>query len=985
MNKIRLVVISLLCGCFSYSYFTIHSQAESDAKPIVWLEAECFSDSYGGWSIDAQFADEMGSPYLLADGVDAPVEDAAATANIPSDGEYRLWARCKDWLPPHSPGQFQILVNGKTSSVVFGKAVSNEWRWADGGLIPLKKGNASIKLHDLTGWWGRCDAVVLSAAKDFKPSDDPAILMQQRRRYFEPIGDVSPRKETYDIVVVGGGLAGSASAISAARHGASVALIQDRPVLGGNASSEIDVPPGGDNSKEPFDPMETGIIEEFYGKTDRGFDHDWSAAILKVVAGEPNIDLYFETRALSVQMKDEKNIKSVIALDIKTGQQMVFPAKLFIDCTGDGWIGFYAGAQFRKGQEARSEFAESLAPEEADEKTMGNTLMVAEFAEGEPSSFQNPAWAYEWKSLDDFQKDGFHFNLDEAKYPSNYWQEASYNSAADAPGFFGTEYAVKQPEKNAGDVAVMPLPIPLPHFNNFAKGMGYYPRTANGGFFEWWVEYGGMKNTIADAEEIRDELFRINLGLWNFVKNYSPEHKEKNKNRKLTYINYVAGKRESRRLLGDYILTQWDYESRIDHPDNVAYGGWGIDVHHSHGFWTDGPMYYSAYRDRKVSIPYRCLYSRNIDNLFLAGRDISVSHVALGGVRVMRTTSLMGQAVGTAAALCVEKSMTPRQAGKDAIGEIQQRLLKDGAYIMGVKNEDSRDLALKASVTASSVKTIPDPAQSAKLDTPLIHDLNMPRAVMFKAPSDKIEQISLRLISNNDSAVPITLWLRSADAFKDFSSQNDLAKAEAIIAPKSDDWVTFKFDCAVEKGHYYYAFLLPAAGLQWRLFPALVDGACRAYGGPSWTVRDECYVFSLAPQPPADDFNIPQIALAPENVIDGWNRAVHGTPHSWGPNPAEMEPWIELNFGKPITFNSVHVTFQNIPLSCSQFRIEAADKDGWKTLTAVKDNEKRRCVFTFAPVQSDRLRLVLQAPSIGDPKDSAQVCEIRVYNEGAKQ
>jgi len=960
---------------------TSESSSGGEGAAVVWLEAESFED-VGGWSNDPQFVDIMGSPYLLATGVGQPVADACTGVEIEVSGDYRLWVRCKDWLPEYSPGQFRVLVNGKASATVFGKAEDGRWRWVDGGLFSLEAGTVELRLRDMTGWWGRCDAVVLAAGASFKPADDPYVLERQRAEYFEPYRNVD-ETSPHDVVVVGGGLAGSAAAIAAAREGCSVVLIQDRPVLGGNASSEIDVPPGGDSSKEPLDPSETGIIEEFYPKTDRGFDHDWSGSIERVVRSEPKIDLRLNTRAINVVMKDVGTIAGVIAMDVRSGKRMLFPGTIFVDCTGDGWIGFWAGAEFRKGRESRPEFGESLAPEKADSFTMGNTLMVAAFREESPAPFDCPQWAYRWTSPEDFNTSGLHFSLPKAASAVGRPNEGSLFRFTHGAGFFGSQFDGGRESEGGTEPASRTMPITPPHYQGLEKGKGYLPGTKDGGFFQWWVELGGTEDTVYDAEHVRDELFRVNLGLWNYVKNYSPEYREANKNRRLVWINYVPGKRESRRLVGDYILTQWDYADRVLHDDNVAYGGWGVDVHHPNGFWKKGPMYYNAYRGHKVSIPFRCLYSKNIANLLMAGRNISVSHVALGGVRVMRTTCLMGQAVGTAAALCVEKGVLPRAAGKGYIRDIQQRLLKDGAYIMGQKNEDPADLALRATVTALSVKTIRDPRRTfPRSETPLIHDLNMQRAVMFRPGSDRIDRIALCLRSSNESATSVTLTLRSAETFGDFSSETDLATAEAIVPPKSEGWVTFNLGLAVDRGRYYYAALPPVKGLQWELFPVLVENTCRAYGGPAWTLRKECYRFKLSP---GDEPKVPETAtlsLAAEHVNDGFNRAVNGVPHSWGPDPDEPLPqWVELRFGKSQRFNTINVTFQTLSLSCPDYRIDVMDAGTWRSVVAVREKRGRRHVHTFNPVVSDRIRLVLRSSARDNEHDSAQVCEVRVYDE----
>ncbi|MBD3265095.1 FAD-dependent oxidoreductase, partial [bacterium] len=414
--------------------------AQAAAQDVIWLEAESF-DSIGGWVNDPQFVDIMGSPYLLANGVDQAVEDAVTKITIPEQATYRLWVRTKDWLPSDSPGQFQVFINDTRSAEIFGKSDTADWQWIDGGAFELPAGEAEIRLHDLTGWWGRCDAVVLSADPDFQPSNVVSFLESQRVHYFDPYRDVKPMP-SYDVVVVGGGLAGSAAAVEAARQGLSVALIQDRPVLGGNASSEIEVPPGGDNSNIPLDPKETGIIEEFYNVPGRGWEHDWSPAIEKVVRGEENLDLYLNTRAIDAVMKDEQTIKAVIALDVQENQRLLFPGAMFIDCTGDGWLGFWAGAQFRVGREARSEFNETLAPDKNDLKTMGNTLFVAGFKEGDSTPFECPDWAYtQWKSREDFESAGTHFSLERSMFPLPADAREISSRFTHGSGLAGTQYA----------------------------------------------------------------------------------------------------------------------------------------------------------------------------------------------------------------------------------------------------------------------------------------------------------------------------------------------------------------------------------------------------------------------------------------------------------------------------------------------------------------------------------------------------------------
>ena len=631
----------------------------ADGPEVVWLEAESFRDT-GRWSNDSQHVDLMGSPYLLATGVGKPVADAVTTAKILAAGKYRLWVRCRDWLPSHSPGRFQVIVGGKLSDVTFGKADFDKWQWVDGGTFDLAAGEVEVRLHDLTGWWGRCDAVVL-ATDGFKPDNDREQLSVQRSVERSDAG--TQEMGPYDVVVVGGGPAGIGAALAAARNGCKVAFVQDRPVLGGNSSSEISVPPMGYIGNPPDRVNVSGIAKEIFPK--QGW-HNFadSNKIEAIVRAEKNISLFLNTRATGVAMNGNKRIRSVWAWNVHTGHLLVFAAPRFIDCTGHGWIGCYAGAESRMGQEARAEFGETLAPVKAGKRTMGNSLYKAAIVDHKRDGkdgvpFDCPPWAYQWKKASDFETGG-HRRISEVRRPENF----------DVP----------------------------------SRGKGRSPGNSIDGAirYSWWIEYGGMKNIINDAEQIRDELFRITLGMWNYAKNHNPATVEKNKFRELVWINYVPGVRESRRLVGDTIMSQRDYDQQIVHADTVAFTDWGIDVHHPEGFWVKGNDCIHVYGGRRTSIPYRTLYSKNIENLFMAGRCHSATHIALGGTRVMRPMCATGQAAGTAAAIAHRHATTPRGVYKHHIEELQQTLLKDGCYLLGVKNADPADLALTATATASS-------------------------------------------------------------------------------------------------------------------------------------------------------------------------------------------------------------------------------------------------------------------------------------------
>jgi len=657
----------------------IATACTAPAAEVVWLEAECF-DSVGGWQRDTQHVDTMGSVYLLATGLGRPVDDVVTRAVIPAADTYHLWVRCRDWLPSHSPGRFRVSVDGRPSDEL-GRAADDAWRWQMAGRFDLAQGEIEIRIQDLTGWWGRIDAVVL-AGEGFRPADEQNVLAAQRAQF----GGVSAEVEDagrFDVVVVGAGPAGLGAAVAAARHGARVALVQDRPVVGGNSSSEISVPPMGYLGTPPDRVNVTGLCEEFFPSPQGWNQFADSARMEAVVRAEQNLSLFLNTRATGVRMKGiparplepgqagvRGEIEAVLAIDVRTGRRVALRAPIFVDATGHAWIGYYAGAEYRVGEEARDEFGESLAPVHATPRTQGNTLNQAVIVtRDQPVEFRCPEWAYQWREDGDFQPRGDHRRLSTVQRPEN--------------------------------------------FDRPSRGKGRNPGDDLDGTVvrRWWVEYGGMSDTVADAEQIRDELFRINLGLWDYAKNHNPATKEKNAARELVWLNYVPGVRESRRLMGAYVMSQGEFDTGLVHDDTVAFTDWGPDLHHPEGFWVAGNDCIHVYGGRRTSIPYRSLYSINIPNLMMAGRCHSATHIAHGGTRVMRPCVAMGQAAGTAAAIAVTNETTPAGVHQQHLHTLQQALLKDGCYLLGVRNEDPADLARSATITASSAADAMPPEQ----------------------------------------------------------------------------------------------------------------------------------------------------------------------------------------------------------------------------------------------------------------------------------
>lgn len=448
-------------------------------------------------------------------------------------------------------------------------------------------------------------------------------------------------EKIYDVVVVGGGMSGICAAIAAARGGVKTALIQDRPVLGGNASSEVRMHIcGATHHGHRKNARETGIIEEIL-LDNRIQNEQHSFSVFETVMWEKvykqeGLDLYLNARMHTVEAVDDE-VAAICVEQMTNERNYRFSGRIFIDCTGDGVLAQKAGAITRQGREAKEEFKEQYAPETADTQTMGNSLMFRAIDMGHPVSFEKPDWAYTYEEENLQSRD----HLTKETRRSNSGAEAGY----------------------------------------------------------WWIELGGTQNTIEDAEEIRDELLKTLYGVWDHIKNKGDHGAE---NFALDWVQFLPGKRESRRIEGDYLLKEQDLLEGKVFDDAVAYGGWPMDMHPPQGFYFSGDPTVFLNLDKMYTIPYRCYYSRNIKNLMMAGRNISTTHMAFGSTRVMATCAIGGQAAGSAAAMAVKKKCSPREIGSAYIKELQKKLQRDDCYIPGFTNEDEADLARWGSASASS-------------------------------------------------------------------------------------------------------------------------------------------------------------------------------------------------------------------------------------------------------------------------------------------
>ncbi|WP_442484609.1 FAD-dependent oxidoreductase [Aeoliella sp. SH292] len=474
-----------------------------------------------------------------------------------------------------------------------------------------------------------------------------------------------------DVLVAGGGMAGVATALAAARRGVRVVLCQDRPVLGGNASSEIRMhivgaDQSGNRGRElETEARESGIIEEIRlencVRNPQRSPSVFDLILYDKVHAEPNIELLLNTTVTAAEIEGNR-ITSVTAERQSTEDTFAIHAKVFVDATGDGRLGLEAGAKFVEGRESHAEHGESLAQETSDNMRLGSSIMFQAKKHDRPMPFVAPSWARKF-SEDDLRL-------------------RPHASTSGYHGDLNLEY-------------------------------GY-----------WWIEWGGHLDTIAENETIRHELLAIVLGAWDHVKNGGEHGAE---NWALEWLGFLPGKRESRRFVGQYVLTEHDVVQSIPHDDAIAYGGWFIDTHPVMGVdAVDEPPCTQHAVPYLYDIPLRACVSTNVENLMFAGRNISATHIAFASTRVMATCTQIGQGVGTAAAYAVMHERSPHELTLDrqAIQAIQQQLLEDDAYLIEVTNEDPRDLAKQATIAASSEQLAGPAANVVEGPTRSVHGSN---------------------------------------------------------------------------------------------------------------------------------------------------------------------------------------------------------------------------------------------------------------------
>lgn len=739
-----------------------------------------------------------------------------------------------------------------------------------------------------------------------------------------------------DLAVVGGGISGVCAAIAAAREGLAVTLIQDRPVLGGNASSEVRLwilgatSHMGNNNRWA---REGGIVDEFMVENLRrnpeGNPVLVDALLLDMVRRERNITLLLNTVVHDLEKSDASTIRSVRAFNPQNATAYMVNAPFFCDASGDGIVGFLAGAAFRMGAERAEEFGEGMAPGDAYGELLGHSLYFYTRDTGKPVTFVPP------------------------------------------------DFALK-------DITKIPR---YRHFN-----------TAEHGCKLWWIEHGGRLDTVHDTEEIKWELWQIVYGVWNHIKNSGQFPDAANLT--LEWVGLIAGKRESRRFEGDYLLTQRDLIDQIAHPDDVSHGGWAIDLHPADGVYsqTDGCTQYHA--KGVYGIPYRTMYSRNIKNLFLAGRIISASHVAYGSTRVMATCGQNAQAVGLAAALCKRQNCLPADIARpEKIGQLQRALLRQGQYIPAVPLRDPENLAQSAALSASGefrLATLPANGQFRPLKAAWAMMLPLapgpvPRVVYTaRAQRDTTVRVQLRLSSKAGNHTPDTL----------------IAEREVPL-PAGESELSLDFDDAVETAQYGFFIVCAAPDVALALSDHRVSGVLALSHAANPAVaksavqrppqgsgvdsfefwlprrRPDGQNFAVTVEPPLGGFGV-------ENIRTGVNRPV-ASPNAWVADLQDKAPHLDLVWGKPQSLRRIVLCFdtdfdhpmesvqmghpeRTMPFCVADYRI--TDEAGNVLVEVTGNYQTRREHVLHQSVRTRRLRVELAHPK---PDIPAALFDVRLY------
>jgi len=741
-----------------------------------------------------------------------------------------------------------------------------------------------------------------------------------------------------DFCVIGGGIAGVCAALAAARQGLRTVLIQNRSLLGGNASSEIRQHIGGASFMGHYpDAREGGITDEVwsavrrkcYGNNLNDFAES-STAILDICWKEPLLQVIFNTH-IDVVKKSGNRIAEVQGTQSSTGKRLTVRAGQFADCTGDAHVAYLAGCRYMSGQEGRHDFNESLAPEEPQQLTMGNTLLFQSETLDRPAPYEKPEWAPDLKGRD------------------IYW-------------------------------TIHPPKAPMRHGS-------------------WVFEYGGKLDTIGDAEKIHAELIKIVHAAWADLKERFPEEMACDR---LSFISSLPGKRESRRVIGDYVLTQGDIVTTQRFPDDVAYAGWSLDLHNPDGFYgKDRPTTFYFFPEIH-SVPLRCLYAADVENLWLAGRDISVTHVALGGARLMASCGLQGEAIGIAAVRAQARSWTCRETASTEIKSIQQQILKNGGYIPGVASSDDTDLVPNArQISATST------ANLSGGEVEVWEPIGSGMGLALPITSGRWETLQLPVENPESSPVTLTASLQPIRVRRDFHEMPAIKEITLTIPPGTSDAI---FQFATDLAPDLWKVLLTASHetlllgqTKQRITGTHVadhypDGKTLGPSNelgmpdpPRWIRRfnhtrlNEPEVFHSTP---AFRVTPEQHAYAACNVANGVNRPER-LPNLWASDAALPLPQsLFVDWSEAMEISEIRIVFDSDidlpmpPVEGISTLAEDYEVIGWNgqtstVLASVRKNRNRLAIHKIAPTPVQRLEIrVSKACNEGR---QARIFEVRCH------
>jgi len=747
------------------------------------------------------------------------------------------------------------------------------------------------------------------------------------------------KKETItaDLTVVGGGMSGVCAAITAARQGLNVVLVQDRSVLGGNASSEVRLwilgatSHMGNNNRWS---REGGVIDEILVenvyRNPEGNAVILDLILLDKVRQESNIRLLLNTSVYEVHKEGNDMIKSAHAFCSQNSTQYELVSPLFCDASGDGIIGFLSGAAFRMGAEGREEFDEPMAPDTAYGELLGHTLYFYTKDVGRSVSYTPPAFA-------------------------------------------------------------MDVTKEIPRFKNF--------NAKEHGCKLWWVEYGGRLDTVHDTEEIKWELWKVIYGVWDYIKN-SGQFPEAD-TLTLEWVGMIPGKRESRRFEGDYMLTQKDVVEQRQHPDAVAYGGWSIDLHPADGVFSERQPCNQWHSKGLFHIPYRCLYSHNIQNLFLAGRIISVSHVAFGATRVMATCAYVGQAVAVAAKLCIQHQLVPRQLGQqNHMVELQKELQKSGQYIPGHHLSDDKDLVWQAELSASSTLTF----KGFSKERLLWKDLHISAAQLLPVVAGALPVFEMDVEVINPTVLVVEL--RASERTGGFTPDRQLAKKQ-IELEAGFHTLSLDFELEIETDQYIFLTLLQNKDIRIAYSSQRISGLLSVFNGVNKAVSNNGKQVALpgsgvdsfefwTPQRRPEGHNLAIALSAPlplfdaQNIRNGIDRPTI-RPNAWVAAVDDSNPTIAIKWSQEHTIRRIEINFDTdwdhamesvlmthpekvMPFCVRKYRIE--DSKGQIIYERSENFQTRNVIELQQPCVTDKMTIHLEHPSADVP---AAVFAVRCY------